>query len=125
MLVADDEPSVLHSTQSMLTEFGFTVSCATDGEEAMVVVQDQDTVLSAAILDITMPKLGGLEIYREIRKINPRLPVLFVSGYDNSTVKETVRNDPHVVFVKKPYGMEVLADELHSLLQIPVKGHKK
>ncbi len=78
ILVVDDEPGVLNAFREMLTGLGHDVVTATDGETALDRVRDSspDVVVS----DVCMPGMSGLDLFRNIQLVNPRLPLIIMTG---------------------------------------------
>ena len=67
ILVVEDSPTVLHQTTKMLTDGGYTVLTAADGEEAVQLVLEQKP--SLVLLDVILPKLNGYQVCRQIKSI--------------------------------------------------------
>src|SRR5438093_8544556 len=80
ILVGEDEAEVLSYLETALNCGGYSVALARDGEEVLTVLQEWETPISAVMLDILMPRKDGMETLREIRRINPGVPVIMVSG---------------------------------------------
>lgn len=78
MLVVDDEPIQLRSTERVLRRLGYDVECASSAIEAraMIAARSFDLVLS----DIAMPGMSGVELLRSLREENPRVPVILMTG---------------------------------------------
>ncbi|MBD3166812.1 response regulator, partial [bacterium] len=70
----------------------------------------------AVLLDMTMPRMGGLESFETIRRIVPGVPVLFISGYGKGNLKEALRKFPHISYLPKPFKVEQLLAALDELL---------
>jgi two-component system cell cycle sensor histidine kinase/response regulator CckA len=68
------------------------------------------------LLDLTMPKLSGVEALHRIRERDPRLPVLCVSGYSAELVASQIGADPAARFLAKPYSFEELSLAIYALL---------
>ena len=79
ILVVDDDPSVLSAFEQMLSEQGHLVRVAVRGEEALELLAKERPDL--VIMDIRMPGISGLEAVRRIRALDPRLPVIIMTGY--------------------------------------------
>ncbi|HEY6838796.1 MAG TPA: ATP-binding protein, partial [Geobacteraceae bacterium] len=81
LLVAEDDPTVRALTKGILTEFGYTVIEAGDGEEAVARFRERPEEIRLCLFDVVMPKMRGAEACEEIRRIRPGTRVLFMSGY--------------------------------------------
>jgi two-component system alkaline phosphatase synthesis response regulator PhoP len=78
ILVVDDEPVFRETVTRLLQQEGYQVFQAENGEEAMAYLGRADLV----VLDINMPRLGGLELLEIIREYDRDLPVLMLTAYD-------------------------------------------
>ncbi len=116
ILFADDEPIILLAGQMMLEQFGFTVYTAANGIEAVELVR-RGTELRAIVLDILMPEMDGVEAMQEIRKIDPTIPILLISGYseDDLPLDEDLENKPDA-FIAKPVRLADMQEKLEMLL---------
>ncbi len=105
ILLVDDDESVLQVHAAMLSSLGQRVFATTSPEEAL-----QRAVLhrfKAAIIDVYMPIMSGQDLAQRLRLRDPRLPVMFISGY----VHEPLRIEPNdriTAFLSKPFGMDAL-----------------
>jgi CheY-like chemotaxis protein len=79
ILVADDEMSIRLLYSEELKEEGYEVYLASNGREALEVVEK--VPLDLVILDIKMPEMSGIEVLRQIKEKNPNMPVLLSSAY--------------------------------------------
>ncbi len=88
VLFADDKEILLLFGRKVLEENGFSVLTARDGEEALSLFRKRDKEISVAILDLEMPKMGGIQVMEEIKKISPRMPVIFISSHPYDNIRE-------------------------------------
>ena len=116
VLLADDEVHAQQATQAALEELGFEVQCAGDGIEAVARFQVDPSRYSAVVLDLTMPGAGGAEACTRIRALRADVPVLLMSGFDQSEVGSLV-DAPDVAFVQKPVTLRALSGALETLVQ--------
>jgi two-component system, cell cycle sensor histidine kinase and response regulator CckA len=79
--VVDDDPMVRDLIARTITGAGFRVLTAGDGEEALAVAGTLDGQLGLVVTDIQMPRMDGIALADHLASSNPRLPVLFISGY--------------------------------------------
>jgi len=82
VLVVDDDPDFVQMIRTRLQADGYEVITAADGEEALkkVKLEKPDVML----LDVLMPKMGGLKVLQRIHRLNKRLPVYILTGFSNS-----------------------------------------
>ncbi|MEZ5338303.1 MAG: PAS domain-containing protein [bacterium] len=117
VLIADDDELVLTVGTRMLRNFGFEVATACDGRQAVQEFSRRPDAFVMAMLDLTMPNLGGDEALREIRKLRPDLRVLVCSGYDELEVGRELGGVGLVSFVQKPYVADDLRGAIRRLLE--------
>jgi len=115
ILLADDEESLRALAERILTGLGYTVLTARDGEEAVDVLA-RNVNVDLAVLDVVMPRKGGKDAYEEMRKGNPNLKVLFMSGYSTDAVHESFVLTPGTPFLPKPYTPSALARKVREVL---------
>jgi CheY-like chemotaxis protein len=107
-LVADDEPMVLEFAASALESMGFEVIRARDGAEAVVRFLDHRDRIRLVLLDLTMPRMDGIETFTELRRLQPGLPILLSSGYDTDAAARDLVAQGEVLFLPKPYPVRDL-----------------
>ncbi|PYT31770.1 MAG: hypothetical protein DMG58_11510 [Acidobacteria bacterium] len=84
ILVVDDEPSVRSVAKRLLERSGYQALEAGSGEEALRVLHQQPYAIALLLTDIIMPGLSGTQLAVAARKVQPALPVVFMSGYCSS-----------------------------------------
>src|SRR6185369_14363683 len=80
ILVGEDELEVRAYLEIALKCLGYSVELAADGEEVIGCLRSRRDRVSAVLLDLMMPQREGMEVLREIRQLDPNLPVIIVSG---------------------------------------------
>ena len=113
VLVADDEAPVLQLTRRILARYGFEVACAQNGEQAIDLYTAKKGEIVCALLDLTMPVLGGREVLERLRSIDPGLPVVLMSGYDDGS-DDLIATAGSVPFVAKPFRVSVLINAIRD-----------
>lgn len=103
ILLAEDEERLLRNTERMLVRLGYAVVSATDGVGAIDMFRPRANEVRLAVLDVAMPQLDGWATLAAIRAIRPDLPVILVSGYDQSDVLHGQTPQPRLTFLHKPY----------------------
>ncbi len=122
IIVVDDEKTICDALEFLLTNEGYEVIIAHDGEDALLKVQDEDPDLM--ILDIMMPRMNGLRVSRAIRKdpIYKRLPILILTVMDNKNDKIAGYNSGADEYMVKPFELDELVVRVKCMLKIPVFG---
>src|SRR5712691_13029308 len=83
VLVVDDERHILDVLRDTLTHFGYRVTCASSGAEAISAIRSE--LFDVAITDIRMPEMSGLDLLREIKKQDESIEVIVMTGYPTIT----------------------------------------
>ena len=116
VLVVDDEASIREITRSTLETYGYRALTASDGAEAVSTYSVHRDEIKVIIMDMTMPIMDGQMSIRALRRIDPEVRVIFVSGFkDASKVAESYAHDSDV-FLFKPYTAETLLKTLRSVI---------
>jgi two-component system cell cycle sensor histidine kinase/response regulator CckA len=116
ILIVDDETFMLSLAELMLTRLGYTVLTATRGEEVLHMIEGwPELKIDVAVIDVVMPLMDGFELAERMRKIRPRLPILYMSAYPEKAESrpEQTRNIP---FVPKPFTSQKLAGKIREVL---------
>ncbi|MBP1625819.1 MAG: multi-sensor hybrid histidine kinase [Holophagaceae bacterium] len=116
LLLAEDEPALRETARLMVERLGMEALVAPDGEEAWSLFQAHQGQVRAALLDLTMPRRSGVEVYRLIRKIAPDLPVVICSGFSREALPELRDSSERRVFLAKPYTFEQLEEALRKAM---------
>jgi CheY-like chemotaxis protein len=114
-LVIDDELSVRQLTTLMLRRAGFEVLAAADGLEGLALFERHRARVRVVVLDLTMPRMGGLETLAAIRRLEPRTPVLLCSGWCEPDELAQLQRHAAVRFLRKPYQLDTLVGEIRAL----------
>jgi two-component system cell cycle sensor histidine kinase/response regulator CckA len=120
VLVVDDEEGVREIVEQMLQELGFDTISAVDGREALEVMQRIGDRVSAVLLDLSMPRMGGQETFRHLRAHHPHLPIIMMSGYSEQAVAPQVHGSGRAmtVFLQKPFVAEDLIGVLRPMVEV-------
>jgi DNA-binding NtrC family response regulator len=100
----------------MLQKSGFAVITATDGKQAVVKFRAHAASITATILDLTMPQMGGDEALEQIRLIRPDARVLLVSGFSEPEPGPHWTREGRCAFLQKPFKPAELIQALLQLL---------
>ena len=114
VLVVDDEEIVRAIAGSMLEKLGFKVITAANGESALRELRD-NTDVKIVLMDMTMPDLGGMDVYERMRKLGIAMPVIFTSGYNKEHEIEVL---PGMVgFLQKPFQLGTMRERFKEMLR--------
>jgi CheY-like chemotaxis protein len=116
ILVADDEEGIRSLVASVLREAGYTVELAEDGQEAVERLRELGDDVRLILLDLTMPLLGGAEAATELRRIQPNIPIVAMSGYGDIEVLQRFSEAGVDEFLPKPFTPDELAAKVRDLL---------
>jgi CheY-like chemotaxis protein len=112
VLVVDDTSEVRSLMRRILEGAGYQVREAADGIQALSILGESISV-SAVVADIRMPKMDGWELAAQLAKRSPRVPILFMSGYDVHLASTTLPGP----LLPKPFRAETLLERLNQLLR--------
>jgi len=108
LLLVEDNAMVRRSIENTLRGMGYRVLAVESGERCLEIVRDPARCVDLLITDVVMPEMSGKELIERVHVMRPGLPVLFMSGYDRSTLAS--RKQPVVIehFLQKPFDSEDL-----------------
>jgi PAS domain S-box-containing protein len=102
ILLAEDETEVRIFNKQLLSEYGYNVIDAVDGQEAIDKFYINKDEIQLVILDVIMPKKSGREAYEEIKKVTPDVNVLFTSGYTADIIHKHGIIEDGLAYIDKP-----------------------
>ncbi|MCL4468717.1 MAG: PAS domain S-box protein [Deltaproteobacteria bacterium] len=117
ILVVEDEAKLRRLFEATIPSMGYRVTTAANGSEALVLVEERGLKPDLVVTDVVMPGMGGVELVERLRKNQPALRVLFMSGYtDNAIVHQGIL-DPGTPFIQKPFHIKDLAVKIKEVMQ--------
>jgi CheY-like chemotaxis protein len=116
ILVVDDEAAITDLLQVCLAEKGYAVSTAANGKEALEALRAEEFDL--IITDLRMPRLDGLQLLKAAKDINPRLPVIFISGYGEAKTVVAALKAGAENFLAKPLDLALLEQVVEQTLAL-------
>jgi DNA-binding NtrC family response regulator len=117
ILVVDDEPAIRDMLDQVLTDAGFAVSTAANGQEASLSIGDR--VVDLVLTDILMPQWNGIDLIVELRKRRPGLPVIGMSGggqLSREDCLKTARRVGAAAILAKPFTRSQLIATIDLVL---------
>lgn len=103
VLLVDDDLTVRRVGERMLQRMGYEVTVAADGAEAVDLFRRRDGRFACVLLDLTMPRMDGVETMEALRRVRPDVCVLLSSGFGEAEVKERFVSHGFAGFIQKPY----------------------
>ncbi|MBI4963110.1 MAG: response regulator [Desulfomonile tiedjei] len=116
ILLVEDEDLVSDLTKRFLEGSGYTVLTAANGKEALDLYEKEGDRVSLVILDLIMPEMGGRECLAALRKVDPNVKILIISGYPVSGPTKETFDSVATAFVGKPYTMKEILRAVRDVL---------
>ena len=123
ILSVDDDPNILQAFEAAIRQKGYEILTTTNPNEASTILRAHD--IDLVMLDVRMPQKSGFDVFRELKKITPKLKVLFITAYPKSF---SVRNedmlkmwqqdfaDGETDIMYKPFVLDVLYQKIEGLI---------
>jgi len=121
ILLVDDDDIIVDITSMMLVRLGFTVLSAGDGILAVEIFRQHQDEICLVLSDVYMPRMNGWETLSALRRIDPDIAVILISGYGEEQIMEGGHPDLPQAFLEKPYSFEVLKNALRRALRDTAK----
>lgn len=118
VLVADDDEAVRNTIVNMLKRHSIEVLTAANGKQACELFEQHSGIIWGVMLDLNMPVRGGLEALDEIRRRKASVPVILMTGEDDTSLNHG-NGDPLLFKLQKPFSVTALAHCLEQVTQIP------
>jgi PAS domain S-box-containing protein len=118
ILVAEDERQIRDLITRVLTTRGYRVTAAVDGEAALAAARNGGDPIDLLITDVVLPRLGGPDLVRELRRDRPGLVVLYISGYTAESTIDRDLTDTRARFLPKPFTPVDLAARVREVLAL-------
>ena len=116
VLVVDDEETVRKVSSRMLESIGFDVELAVDGMDGVEHFKAMGDRLRLVLLDLTMPRMDGEQAFREFQKLNPKVPVILMSGFNEQEVVSHFGASGLSGFLQKPFMLSMMESKLREVL---------
>lgn len=116
ILLAEDDDTVRTYIMTILTEYGYNIIEAPDGEDALRTFEDRKDTIDLLLLDVVMPKMNGKLVFDNAQKIKPGVKTIFMSGYTADIIHKKGLREEGIHFISKPIILEELLNRIRSLL---------
>ena len=112
ILLVDDETNIVETGRDVLESLGYKVITALNGEQAVSIFEQHRDEIALCIFDLVMPVMGGYEAAQRIRKLEPKVKIIFATGYD----KEGQGDLQNEIVIKKPYAVSQFSQMIRQQL---------
>jgi PAS domain S-box-containing protein len=116
ILVAEDEEPVRKIVLRILEKQGYRLLEADQGESALKKAEETSSPIHLLLTDTVMPKMNGKELAQKLKKLRPKMKVLFMSGYPQEVLARQGTLDPDIHLLQKPFTAEELARKIRQVL---------
>jgi len=117
ILLVDDEEMVREVNQEILEVLGYRVLTAANGDQALALYRKKQKEIDLVILDMIMPDMSGVEVFRKLKEITPEVRVLLASGYSADGEAAEIIDQESTGFIQKPFTIKKLSDRINEILQ--------
>lgn len=119
ILLVEDEDAVRIVAERALSRAGYTITCASDGEEGLEQIEARRdsgaAMFDLVVSDVVMPVMDGPAMAKALRAVAPQLPVLFMSGYAEEQLRREI-DMPNMYFIPKPFSVSQIAGKVAEVL---------
>ncbi len=119
VLVVDDEPAIRDLARTLLERVGFQVLLAGDGFEGLDLFRHHHAELALVVMDLVMPRMGGVEAHTRMHDLDPAVPMLLMSGYGHEEAVAELEAEGKACFLPKPFGRQALMDAVARMARLP------
>ncbi len=120
VLLADDDATTRQLGRRIVEGIGLRAIIASDGYDALRMFHRHRMSIALLLLDVRMPKLGGPDLLKALRRIDPQVPALLTSSADASVIEPLASKKAYTAFIPKPWRLDRVERELRlGLAQRP------
>jgi CheY-like chemotaxis protein len=112
----EDEPGVRALAETVLKKLGYKVLVADSAQAALGIWSEREGSIDVLLTDVIMPQMSGGELAHKLRGMNPRLKILFMSGYTDDMIASHGILAGETQLIQKPFTAEALARKLRGVL---------
>jgi len=116
ILVVDDNADVRNTVKNILSELNYTVLEAADGLEAVDLFTSRQDDIDLILMDVVMPRLGGVKAFERIINIRPDIKVVFTTGYDRDDTLKNEMPASEFSIIAKPFNIANLSRTIRQKL---------
>ena len=119
ILLVDDEKQFVDTLAERLAMRGFSARVAYDGPQALKAVEEPTDVI---VLDLRMPGMDGFEVLRSVKKSNPQVQVIILTGHGGDAEEQTAYRMGAYNFLKKPMDIDELLNSIRMAYRDKVEN---
>ncbi len=116
ILIIDDEEHVRGLLKDVFESKGYNTLVAADGMEGVELYKKNYTTISLVLIDMVMPKMDGIETYREMKNINKNLKAIVATGFSSESKIKEIQECGIKYFIKKPFDIEELLSLVRNVI---------
>ncbi|BBO88681.1 response regulator [Desulfosarcina ovata] len=116
VLLVDDEKPILKICQELLEKLGYRAITAGNGQEAVEIISRIGPTINLVILDMIMPDISGMDLFKQIREIRPGTRVILSSGYPLGGQEQEIIQRGCNGFIQKPFNLSELSQKIRHVL---------
>jgi FixJ family two-component response regulator len=113
--LVDDDESIRRTTTLLIQSFGFRAAAFESAESLLKSGQLQET--ACLIVDVQMPGMNGIQLQRHLAGSGDKIPIIFITAYDNKESRQQAMQAGAVAFLSKPFNDELLLETIHATLR--------
>lgn len=117
ILLVEDEDSLRGLFEAILSNLGHSATSAANGGEALLLVEEKGLKFDLLITDVVMPGMNGTVLVERLRKSQPNLRVIFMSGYTEDAIMHRGVLVPGTPFMQKPFSVADLASKIEQVMR--------
>jgi two-component system cell cycle sensor histidine kinase/response regulator CckA len=117
VLLVEDEDAVRSFAARALATRGYHVYEAASGVQALDVMNEHGSEIDLVVSDVVMPEMDGPTLLKHLRKTNPQIKIIFVSGYAEEAFRNNLAEDETFTFLPKPFSLKKLAAAVKETLE--------
>ncbi len=117
ILIVEDSPFIIKFIDTILKKKGYETDAVEDGKSAIEKTRKES--FDMVLLDLKLPDMDGIKVLREIKKINPKIPVIMLSAYDREKIQKEIPQGVASGFLPKPFKSGELIEIVEENLKEP------
>jgi len=121
ILVVEDDISVRDLIKNILEKYGYHVIAVDNPSDCIDIVQQSKITVDLLLTDVIMPNMNGTRLYATLSEIIPNLKVIYMSGYEDTEIKQLGTSASDAVFLKKPFTISGLLKTIYQSIKNPTQ----